>query len=679
MRIAVLSLVALALSPSLGAAPLQLQLARPAVVRNLPQASTPAQDSGSLRLEFDSGFGRQELQLRPNRTLGVLATRVRGQAQAYRGTVAGQPGSWAALTRIGTRWTGVWFDGAHYFGVDDARNLAPMSRDAARMAPESQLVFRLSDLQIQDASLENDTLIPDAAQMLRLVEEELADPERAEAIMAAATLATKRLSVALIADAELAAQDGAQTDVNMLARLNIVDGIFSSQVGVHLQSSSVTVLTAGNQPFSTTDSSDLLEQLRDYRFGSAQQRAAGLSHLFTGRDLDGRTIGIAYLSGLCDQRFSASLSEAANRSTQFSALVAAHEIGHVFGAPHDGESGSVCEATPPNFLMAATLNQSSTFSTCSIEQITPLLTRSCLAPLDAADGTVEAPAEVAVPLGVATDVVVAVRSVGNAPLSNATLRITAPASVTLVSAAADIGVCSITGQVADCALGTLAPEALRGITLRVLAAAAGTPTLQLRLFADNDGLASNDSRSLRLRVASGTDMAVGATLDAGTVTVGTAVTAVITLENRGPVDVTDARVVVTLSSGLVLQQQTAEGITCAPVSAGLTCGPQPMAAGTTARVTLTLRPDITGTFTFSAQASASAPELQPVDNELQRTVQSNAVPPVTPPPTPGTTAGSGGGGGGGAASALWLMLLAVMTTARGMARRARPQRVAAAK
>jgi hypothetical protein len=125
---------------------------------------------------------------------------------------------------------------------------------------------------------------------------ELAQPQNAEPIMAAATLATKRLAVALIADAELAAQDGAAVETNMLARLNIVDGIFSSQVGVRLQALSVTVMTAGTQPFTTTDSSLLLEQLRDYRLGTPTQRSAGLSHLMTGRNLDGRTIGIAYIA-----------------------------------------------------------------------------------------------------------------------------------------------------------------------------------------------------------------------------------------------------------------------------------------------------------------------------------------------------------------------------------------------
>jgi hypothetical protein len=486
--------------------------------------------------------------------------------------------------------------------------------------------------------------------------------------MAAATLATKRLAVALIADAELATQDGAAVETNMLARLNIVDGIFSSQVGVRLQSLSVTVMTAGTQPFTTTDSSALLDELKNYRFGSPTQRSAGLSHLMTGRNLDGRTIGIAYISGLCSNSFSASLSEARN-SLQFDALVAAHEMGHVFGAPHDSETGSACEATPATFLMAPQLNSNSNFSQCSLDQIAPVVTRaSCLAPVNAADGTVEAPTEVAVPQALPTDITVAVRSVGNATLTGVSLRVSVPSTlslpVALQAASSDAGACTISGQVADCPLGSLAPDTTRNVTFRVQGANTGTVTATLRVLSDNDGLASNDARTLRLRFAAGADMAADITTDASAITVGGTVNAMIGLDNRGPATVSDARLVITLPASLAVQSQTLENITCVAVTEGLTCGPMTMAAGATARVSLVLRGDATGSFTLGAVASSSAPETQPSDNSAQRALQVNAVPVANT----GGSAG-GGSGGGGTLPAAALALLAAMATAASRARR----------
>lgn len=639
-----------------------LQLARSAVVRNL----TPANNAGAddLRVQFQSALGNHELLLTPNRTLGMLATRLAGRAQAYRGQLAGQPGTWVALTRIGTRWSGVWFDGAHYFGVDNARNLAAISADAARAAPDSALVYRLADMKLEGASFEGDILAPNAEALAQGVAGELAQPQMAQALMAAATLATKRLAVALIADAELAAIDGAQTDANMLVRLNNVDGFIANQIGVHLQSVSSTVMTSDSQPFTGTDSKLLLDQLSLYRQGSTQQRSAGLSHLFTGRDLDGQTVGIAYISGLCDPRYSASLSEAGNRGTTFAALVAAHEIGHVFGAPHDGDAQAACSATSATtYLMAPQLNGSSTFSPCSLDQIAPVVARAaCLAPLDAADGTVEAPAEVMLPQNLPGDVTVTVRSLGNATLTGASLRISIPTTaslpVALLAASSEVGACTLAGQTADCPLGNLAPDAMRSVTFRVQGSTAGTAVGTLRVLSSNDGLASNDSRTLRLTFAPGTDLAAGMTLDNSSITAGGTVNAAFTLDNRGPTAVGDARLAITLPANLVLQSQTVEGLTCAPVTEGLTCGPQALAVGATARVNLVLRGDVAGSFDISAAASSSAPEIQPSDNSVQRTLQVNAVP-STNPGTGASTGGSGGGGGGSLPAAPLLLLVAM--------------------
>jgi len=299
--------------------------------------------------------------------------------------------------------------------------------------------------------------------------------------------------------------------------------------------------------------------------------------------------------------------------------------------------------------------------------VAPVVTRAaCLAPVDAADGVVEAPSEVSLPQGLPADVTVAVRSVGNATLTGASLRISLPLVATLLAASSDSGACTITGQVADCPLDSLAPDTRRNVTFRVQRATSGASTASLRLTASNDGLASNNSRSLTLRFAPGADMAAGATLDATSITVGGTVNAVVTLDNRGPADVTDARLVITLPANLTLQSHTVEGITCAPVTEGLTCGPLAMLAASSGRVNLVLRGDVTGSFTLSAVASASAPELQPADNTAQATVQVNSV----PVPNPGTGGGgSGGGGGGGSLPLTALALLAALAARIARARR----------
>src|SRR5690606_13533455 len=108
-----------------------------------------------------------------------------------------------------------------------------------------------------------------------------------------------------------------------------------------------------------------------------------------GRNLDenegstGQLVGIANIGVVCSARFGVALTQAT--LGQFSsALVAAHEIGHNFGAPHDGEPGSDCEHEPAHFLMAASVTGSRQFSQCSLEQMAPAVAgATCLTPLPA--------------------------------------------------------------------------------------------------------------------------------------------------------------------------------------------------------------------------------------------------------------------------------------------------------
>ena len=98
----------------------------------------------------------------------------------------------------------------------------------------------------------------------------------------------------------------------------------------------------------------------------------GLTHLFTGRQLDGDTAGVAYTLALCSQRFGASLTMA-HSSAALDTLITAHEIGHVFGAPHDGTDE--CASTPQNqYIMTPMLTTSVTsFSQCSLDQINAVI------------------------------------------------------------------------------------------------------------------------------------------------------------------------------------------------------------------------------------------------------------------------------------------------------------------
>ena len=155
----------------------------------------------------------------------------------------------------------------------------------------------------------------------------------------------------------------------MLAAFNVVDGIFSEQLAIQI---SATATTHGMSV--ADDGEAALERLAGLREQHFALRNAGLTHLFTSKDItinrDGEhqdIVGIAYVDVLCDQKWGVGITEAGSMLVQ-DALVTAHEIGHNFGAVHDGKEP--CGAVPDNqFLMAPRYNGVPRFSTCSLDLI----------------------------------------------------------------------------------------------------------------------------------------------------------------------------------------------------------------------------------------------------------------------------------------------------------------------
>ena len=245
----------------------------------------------------------------------------------------------------------------------------------------------------------------------------------------------------------------------MLARVNTVDGIFSGQVGVMIVPTELRLIPAGNDPFTSTDPEILLDQLANYRLNTPQVKAAGLAHLMTGKGLNGDTIGIAFLDSLCDPREGVSLGDS-ELGDILSALVMAHELGHNFGAPHDGVPG-VCSSTPQSFIMAPMINGSGTFSACSISRMQDPIARArgvCIAGVHYADLALDFPSAFSIPTNQEFGFPITIRSIGNETARNATLNIQLPlaSSITFQSAVLENGSCSAAGSLVTCQLGDLA-------------------------------------------------------------------------------------------------------------------------------------------------------------------------------------------------------------------------------
>jgi hypothetical protein len=233
-------------------------------------------------------------------------------------------------------------------------------------------------------------------------------------------------------------------------------------------------------------------------------RARGLTHLFTGRNLDGNTVGIAYRDTLCRQEFGAGLTEINERGSWLESLIAAHEIGHNFGAPHDGESGA-CASTPQTFLMAPSLNGSDEFSACSIAQIQPRVNNAqCLTAYTPPDASIEiGTSSLQATVGTPFVASFVVRSAGDDASNEVTVTATLPTSLTVNSATANGGTCTNGAGTVTCTLGSLSAGDTRQVDLNLTATETGSLNVSLALASSNDANASNNNRTIAIS-ASGT-------------------------------------------------------------------------------------------------------------------------------------------------------------------------------
>jgi len=124
----------------------------------------------------------------------------------------------------------------------------------------------------------------------------------------------------------------------------------------------------------------MLTELQNYWNANFTAVPFDLAHMWTGKDMDGGTVGIAYLSVVCGAR-----SYSYGISQRFSPapgkyILAAHEIGHNFGTSHPDQ------ATPPqtdcsNTIMNSSIGTGTTFCQFSRNEISSYLAvhSSCLA------------------------------------------------------------------------------------------------------------------------------------------------------------------------------------------------------------------------------------------------------------------------------------------------------------
>jgi hypothetical protein len=415
---------------------------------------------------------------------------------------------------------------------------------------------------------------------------------------------------------------------------------------------------AHDQLSAATVPNDLLRELANLRKRTTSLNSQGVTHLFTDRDLDGNTIGIAYLDSLCDRQNAVGLTE--SRNTWMDSLVAAHELGHNFGADHDGDTQGSCPNTPSGFLMSPVVSGNDDFSTCSINRMrVGAQHASCITNLPPAN--VRIPANLGTarrPLGSPFQWQLQVTNTGGLTARDVRVELTLPAALVIADASVIGGSCTSGGGAVQCQFDELAGGTSRAIQLELSSDAAGTNAITAHISADNDSSRMDNDGSGAIVVEAPADVAVtlhGPSTAAAnqTFTVGFQV-ANVAADNAGTV-----RVQIDIPAGTTVGSASLANGNCTTSAAQIECTLAPLGPGLAATGSVSLMASAPGSAALHAAVSGDYFDSNNANDTADLVV---AVSDASAPATAERAAS--GGGGGGSFGLLLLVALAPLQRAR---------------
>lgn len=181
------------------------------------------------------------------------------------------------------------------------------------------------------------------------------------------------------ADFEFVTKFGGSTGANneILSIMNQVEGVYQNELGVSFSIVFQHTWNSSNDPYSSTNSNTILQsEFAPYWNANFTNVGRDIAHMWTGKDMDGATVGLAYLGVVCNApNFSYGISQ--DYGAPGKLIITAHEIGHNFGATHPDQSGhSECA----NTIMQSSVGSGFTFCQFSRNEITSFLNSnsSCL-------------------------------------------------------------------------------------------------------------------------------------------------------------------------------------------------------------------------------------------------------------------------------------------------------------
>ena len=336
-----------------------------------------ARVAASQPIEIEAGLERFEIALVPNdlRAAGYRAVETLEDGSlrdlpemavtTFAGDVLNREGATARFTIDERGVQGLILDGAEKIFVE------PLLNYSLAAGPSDYLVYRGSDVR---PDVEPGTCGTTAAQRIASAVESVADEVEKQERSYTVKIATET-------DNEYVSALGSASAANseIMSILNQIDGVYETEVGISFE---VTLQNtySGSDPYSATNPIAMLEELRDRWNARMTGVRRDLVHLWTGRDVDGATVGVAYIGVVCTTPTYAYGITQRYQSAPQKFILTAHEIGHNFNACHSDSECNPNRISCSNTIMQTSSGNGLTFCDFSREEISKYLRAngSCL-------------------------------------------------------------------------------------------------------------------------------------------------------------------------------------------------------------------------------------------------------------------------------------------------------------
>ena len=292
---------------------------------------------------------------------GVTRRLEREPPRTFRGTVSGLEGAQARFTIAGDFLEGLIITSDEWYFIEPLRNLDSRTE----LTASDFVVYKASDVKagLRECGTALPSRLENRFDQVGTQALKTGPGEPKDAVLYTADIATE-------ADNEFVAALGSSSNANseILSILNQVDGIYQAELSIALRVTYQHTWVGSSDPFTASGASELLTELSTYWNGNLTfNDTFDLVHLWTGRNLDGSTAGVAYRGVVCKYRATSYGLSQRDTGNIFRVGTPTHEIGHNFGASHPDT------ATPPatgcdNSIMSSSVGSSTQLSFCTFSR-----------------------------------------------------------------------------------------------------------------------------------------------------------------------------------------------------------------------------------------------------------------------------------------------------------------------